>query len=91
MSGLELVAAFLAGVVMGGALDHFVLPLLVDACIDRPGCSTHGATRLNADCASRLCSFGRVSRIVPVANRGPAQVQAEAPAFAHRHGAIGRG
>ena len=31
MSGVELVLAFLAGVVMGGALDRFVLPLLVDA------------------------------------------------------------
>jgi hypothetical protein len=31
MSGFELVLAFLAGVVMGGALDRFVLPLLVDA------------------------------------------------------------
>jgi hypothetical protein len=38
MSWLELVIAFLAGVVMGGALDRFVLPLLVDAWIDRtPG------------------------------------------------------
>ena len=35
MSGVELVLAFLAGVVMGGALDRFVLPLLVDAWIDR--------------------------------------------------------
>ena len=35
MTGLELVAAFLAGVVMGGALDRFVLPPLVDAWIDR--------------------------------------------------------
>ena len=35
MSGVELVLAFLAGVVMGGALNHFVLPLLVDAWIDR--------------------------------------------------------
>jgi DNA-binding NarL/FixJ family response regulator len=35
MNGLELVLAFLAGVVMGGALDRFVLPLLVDAWIDR--------------------------------------------------------
>ena len=35
MSGVELVAAFLAGVVMGGALDRFVLPLLVDAWIER--------------------------------------------------------
>jgi uncharacterized membrane protein YoaK (UPF0700 family) len=26
MSGVELVLAFLAGVVMGGALDRFVLP-----------------------------------------------------------------
>jgi hypothetical protein len=35
MSGVELVMAFLAGVVMGGSLDRFVLPLLVDAGIDR--------------------------------------------------------
>ena len=35
VSGVELVLAFLAGVVMGGALDRFVLPLLVDAWIDR--------------------------------------------------------
>jgi hypothetical protein len=35
VNGLELVAAFLAGVVMGGTLDRFVLPLLVDAWIDR--------------------------------------------------------
>ena len=35
MSGVELVVAFLAGMVMGGALDRFVLPLLVDAWIDR--------------------------------------------------------
>jgi hypothetical protein len=35
VSGVELVAAFLAGVVLGGALDFFVLPLLVDAWIDR--------------------------------------------------------
>jgi hypothetical protein len=35
MSGIELVLAFLAGVVMGGALDRFVLLILVDAWIDR--------------------------------------------------------
>lgn len=35
MSGFELALAFLAGVVMGGALDRIVLPLLVDAWIDR--------------------------------------------------------
>jgi hypothetical protein len=35
VSGAELVAAFLAGVAMGGALDRLVLPLLVDAWIDR--------------------------------------------------------
>jgi len=35
VSGIELALAFLAGVVMGGALDRFVLPLLVDAWIDR--------------------------------------------------------
>jgi hypothetical protein len=35
MSGVELVLAFLAGVVMGILLDRFVLPLLVDAWTDR--------------------------------------------------------
>ena len=35
MSEVELVLAFLVGVLMGGALDWFVLPLLVDAWIDR--------------------------------------------------------
>ena len=35
MSEVELVAAFLASVIMGGALDRFVLPPLVDAWIDR--------------------------------------------------------
>ena len=35
MSGVELLLAFLAGVVMGGALDRFMLPHLVDAWIDR--------------------------------------------------------
>ena len=38
MSGVDFIVAFLAGVAMGGALDRFVLPLLVDAWIDR----THG-------------------------------------------------
>ena len=36
MSETELVVAFVAGVVMGGALDFVVLPLLVDAWINRP-------------------------------------------------------
>jgi len=31
MSGVELALALLSVVVMGGALDRFVLPLLVDA------------------------------------------------------------
>ena len=35
MSGVELIRALLAGVVTGGALDRFVLSLLVDAWIDR--------------------------------------------------------
>ena len=35
MSGVELVLAFLSGVLMDGALDRFVLPLLVDTWIDR--------------------------------------------------------
>ncbi len=35
MSGIELILAFLAGVAMGIALDRWLLPLLVDAWIDR--------------------------------------------------------
>lgn len=35
MNGLDLVVAFLAGVVMGIALDRWLLPMLVDAWIDR--------------------------------------------------------
>ncbi len=35
MSGVELILAFLAGVVMGIALDRWLLPPLVDAWIDR--------------------------------------------------------
>ncbi len=35
MSGVELILAFLAGVAMGGALDRFLLPPLVDAWIGR--------------------------------------------------------
>ena len=35
MSGVELALAFLAGVVMGIALDRWLLPPLVDAWIDR--------------------------------------------------------
>ena len=35
MSEVELALAFLSGVVIGIALDRFVLPLLVDAWIDR--------------------------------------------------------
>ena len=35
MSGVDFVLAFLAGVVMGGALDRWLLPPLVDASIDR--------------------------------------------------------
>ena len=35
MSEIELVVAFLAGVVMGLALDRWLLPTLVDAWIDR--------------------------------------------------------
>ena len=35
MSGIEHMFSFLSGVAMGIALDRFVLPLLVDAWIDR--------------------------------------------------------
>ena len=35
MSEVELILAFLAGVVMGIALDRWLLPPLVDAWIDR--------------------------------------------------------
>jgi hypothetical protein len=35
VSGIVLALAFLAGVAMGIALEHFVLPPLVDAWVDR--------------------------------------------------------
>lgn len=35
MSGVELALAFLSGVLMGIALDRWLLPLLVDAWINR--------------------------------------------------------
>jgi len=35
MTGVELALAFLSGVVMGILLDRWLLPLLVDAWIDR--------------------------------------------------------
>ena len=35
MSGVDLVLAFLSGVVMGVVLDRWLLPPLVDAWIDR--------------------------------------------------------
>ena len=35
MSGGELVLAFVSGIAMGIALDRWLLPLLVDAWIDR--------------------------------------------------------
>jgi hypothetical protein len=47
MSGVELVAAFLAGNVMGGAIARFVLPFLVDAWIAR-------LRRATLDSASRF-------------------------------------
>jgi hypothetical protein len=51
MSEVELLLAFLAGAVTGGALDRFVLPLLVDG-LDRP---TAPAWAMSAGTTRRRC------------------------------------
>jgi hypothetical protein len=63
---VELVLAFLAGVVMGGALDRFVLPLLVDAWIDCAGMGDErrddAADRRRAD----VCGAGAAAALTLV-------------------------
>jgi 5-methylcytosine-specific restriction protein A len=73
----------------GAPFDIANTAVLCRSCNSTKGASTEGggvghvATRLNADCAARLCSLGRVSRIIPVADRGSAKVGPCAPTLAH--------
>ncbi|MGK2852252.1 MAG: HNH endonuclease [Candidatus Limnocylindrales bacterium] len=73
----------------GAPFDIANTAVLCRSCNSTKGASTdrggvaHVATRLRADRASRLCAHGRVSRIIPVADRRSAQVGPCAPTLAH--------
>ena len=58
MSEVELVLAFLAGVVMGGALDRFVLPL-TRQCLDRPTASAWAMSEVTTRTAAGPMSTPR--------------------------------
>ena len=73
----------------GSPFDIGNTAVLCRSCNSTKGASTdrggvaHGATRVLPDRARQMYAPGRVSRIIPVADRGPAQVGAGAPAWAH--------
>jgi 5-methylcytosine-specific restriction protein A len=73
----------------GAPFDIANTSVLCRACNSTKGASTdrggvaHVATHLPADRARRLCALGRVSRIIPVADRGSAQAGPWAPTLAH--------
>jgi len=86
----DLTVDHVAPLAAGGApFDIANTAVLCRSCNSTKGASTEGggvahtATRLPADRASRLCAHGRVSRIIPVPDRGAAQVGACAPTLAH--------
>jgi 5-methylcytosine-specific restriction protein A len=71
----------------GAPIDIGNTAVLCRSCNSTKGASTGGgvdpmATRLRPDRASRLCARGRVSRIIPLADRGPGPVGACAPTLA---------
>ena len=75
---------------VGGApFDIANTAVLCRSCNSTKGASTdrggvaHRATRTLADRASRMCARGRVSRIIPIADRGSTQVGPWAPTLAH--------
>ena len=73
----------------GAPFDIANTAVLCRSCNSTKGASTdrggvaHRGTAIAADCASRLCAHGRVSRIVPVADRGSVEVRPWAPTLAH--------
>jgi 5-methylcytosine-specific restriction protein A len=73
----------------GAPFDVGNTAVLCRSCNSTKGASTEGGgvayvgTHFRADCASRLCAHGRVSRIVPVADRGADEVHPCAPTLAH--------
>ena len=86
----DLTVDHVAPLAAGGApFDIGNCGVLCRSCNSTKGASTdrggvaHVATPMPADCASRLCAHGRVSRIIPVADRGSVEVRPWAPALAH--------
>ncbi len=73
----------------GAPFDIANTAVLCRSCNSTKGASTdrggvaHVATRLPADRARRLCAHGRVSRFVPVADRGSGEVGPWAPTLAY--------
>ena len=71
----------------GAPFDIGNCAVLCRSCNSTKGASTdrgspHGGFALLEDRASRLCARGRVSRIIPVADRGQAQFRSCAPTLA---------
>ena len=73
----------------GAPFDIANTSVLCRSCNSTKGASTdrggvaHRGTAIAADRASRLCAHGRVSRIIPVADRGSVEVRPWAPTLAH--------
>jgi 5-methylcytosine-specific restriction protein A len=72
----------------GAPFDVANTSVLCRSCNSTKGGSTEGGvahtgTQIAPDRASRLCAPGRVSRIVPVADRGSVEVRPCAPTLAH--------
>jgi 5-methylcytosine-specific restriction enzyme A len=71
----------------GAPFDLGNTAVLCRSCNSTKGGSTgggvaHVARHVRADCASRLCAHGRVSRFVSLADQGSSQVRPCAPTFA---------
>jgi hypothetical protein len=73
----------------GAPFDNGNTAVLCRSCNSTKGASTdrggvaHRASEMRADRAARLCCLGRVSRIIPVGDRGSGEVRPWAPTLAH--------
>lgn len=73
----------------GAPFDIANTAVLCRSCNSTKGASTdrggvaHRATQMPPDRAARMCALGRVSRFIPVADRGSAEVRPWAPTLAH--------
>jgi 5-methylcytosine-specific restriction protein A len=85
----DLTADHVVPLAAGGApFDIANTSVLCRSCNSSKGATTgggvaHRARQIPPDRARRLCSLGRVSRIIPVADRGSDDVRPSAPTLAH--------